>query len=101
MVFDPSAPFDRIKVLAANSPGHDSERVFGREALRSNYAFLSAILNVTPRDISPWMPRAQLVRNSVFLMLKRAELASTQTGLFRFQNERVKGFQPGDVATSP
>ncbi|PYT91800.1 MAG: hypothetical protein DMG36_17065 [Acidobacteria bacterium] len=101
MLFDPSSRVDRIKVLAANSPGHDSERVFGREALRSNYAFLSAILNVTPRDISPWMPRVELVRNSVFLMLKGAELANTQTALFRFQNERVKGFQRGDLARSP
>lgn len=101
MFFDPLTRVDRIKVLAENSSRQDSEKVFGREAMRSNYAFLNAILNATPKDISWRMSRVQLVRNSVFLMLKGGELANTQTGLFRFQNERVKGFQKGDPAKLP
>lgn len=101
MLLDPSTMVDRIKILAETSPGHDAEVVFGKEAMRSNYAFLNAMLNVTPKHISLWMPRVQLVRNSVLLMLKGAELTGTQTGLFRFGNETVRGFQKGDPAKSP
>jgi hypothetical protein len=101
MFFDPSTRVDRIKVLAENNSRRDSERVFGVEAMRSNYAFMNAILQVTPKDISPWMPRVQLVRNCVFLMLKEAELANTQTGLFQFRNQRMWGFQKGDPTKSP
>lgn len=101
LMFDPSQRVDRIKVLHENGRGYQAERMFGSDVMRSNYALMNAVLRVTPKDISPWMPRVQLVRNSVFLMLKEAELANTQTGLFQFQNERLKGFQRGDPSKSP
>ncbi len=100
MLFDPSSRADRIRVLGENGRGLQVERVFGRDAMRSNYALVEAVLKVSPKDISLWMPRVQLVRNCVFLMLKKAELANTETGLFRFQNQTTRGFQKGDPAKS-
>lgn len=100
LLFDPSQRVDRIKALTESGQSHVSERVFGRDSMRSNYAMVSAILNVAPKDISLWRPREQLVRNCIFLMLKPTELTNAKTGLFQFQNQRIKGFQKGDPAKS-
>ena len=100
LLFDPSQGVDRIKVLTESGAGRYSERVFGSDAMRSNYAMVNSLLNVTPKDISLWMPRVQLVRNCIFLMLKPTELVNTETGLFQFQNQRMRGFQKGDPAKS-
>ena len=101
LLSDPSHGLNRIKVLKENGRSQEVERVWGSDAVRSDYALMNAVLHVTPKDITLWMPRIQLVRNSTFLMLKTAELANTQTGLFQYQNERVRAFQKGDPAKSP
>jgi len=59
---------DRIKVLHENSRGQEPERLFGSEAMRSNYALVNEILRVTPQDISLRIPRIQLVSTSTPLM---------------------------------
>lgn len=100
-MFDPVQRVDRIKIMHENSRDEKVEKVFGSDAMRSNFALLNTVLNLTPKDISLWMPRIQLTRNCVLLMLKGGELAGTETGLFRFQNERIRGFQKCDPARSP
>ena len=95
MFSDPSQGIDRIKSLRENRQG-DPERVFGSQAMRSNFAFVQTTLRLTPKDITLWRPRVQLVRNCVMFGLKLAEIGGTETGLFQFQFGSSKGFQKGD-----
>src|SRR5215472_2922135 len=69
LLSDPSHGLNRIKVLKENGRSQEVERVWGSDAVRSDYALMNAVLHVTPKDITLWMPRIQLVRNSTFLML--------------------------------
>jgi hypothetical protein len=51
-LFDPAKGVNRIKIIKDSKPSNDPEIIFGSQAMQSNYAFVSAILNTTPNDVS-------------------------------------------------
>jgi len=98
VLFDPTRRVNRVKVSTdfALAKGRDITEVYGRDVMKSNYAFLHAILYLTPDQISLFSGWKRLVRDGIFLQLKHMELAGAQTGLYCFQLGRFRGFQKGD-----
>jgi hypothetical protein len=72
------------------------DTVFGAEATRSNYAFISSILNVTPADLRVFSSRQKMVTNSVLLGIKPIETSRVKGRVYSFQTDSFRGFQKGD-----
>lgn len=72
------------------------ETVFGAEATRSNYDFVSRILNVTPGDLRVFSSRQKMVTNSVLLSTKQVEMYRVAGQLYCFETNAFRGFQKGD-----
>jgi hypothetical protein len=98
VLLDPAKRINRLKVSrdSALAKGRDISEVYGRDVMKSNYAFLHEILYLTPAQISLFSGWKRFVRDGVFLQLKHMEAAGAQTGLFCFQSGRLQGFQKGD-----
>ena len=87
-----------LQVLKNGSPdnGATLQRVFGVEATRSNYAFISSILNVTPGDLRIFSSFHKMVTNSVLLSMKQIEVSTVKGRVYSFQTNAIRGFQKGD-----
>jgi hypothetical protein len=97
---DPSqkiGDLDAMKQEAAKK-GRDVRNVFGDQATRSNYAMRSKILYLTPKDLSLFSSRQEMVTNSVLLLLKPVHAGIVKGGLYSFQTEWLRGFQEGSPA---
>ena len=98
LLFDPIRRLNRVKVSSdiALAKGRDISEVYGRDVMKSNYAFLHAVLYLTPEQISLFSGWKRLVRDGIFLQLKHMEVVGAETGFYCFQLGRLKGFQKGD-----
>jgi hypothetical protein len=99
-IFKPQ-PEGRMTSIIQRGPPEVSrfmKDVYGKETVSSDYALRRAILNTTPRDLSPFARRGQIVRNSVLLTLKGAESQRFKNGLYSFDSPSMRGFLEGDVA---
>jgi hypothetical protein len=92
---DGDGPLQALKGGGADSAAA-LEPVFGAEATRSNYAFISRILKVTPGDLRVFSSRQKMVRNSVLLRIKQIDLPRIKHGVYSFQTNSFRGFQKGD-----
>jgi hypothetical protein len=68
-------------------------QVFGEETIQSDYAFFRTMLAVTPRDISPFMPRQRAVAESMLLLIKAIAMPKADSGIFSIQTPDFQGFQ--------
>ena len=69
------------------------ETILGAEATRSNYAFISSILNVTPGDLRVFSSRQKMAGNSVLLNMKQLEISRVKGRVYSFQTGSFRGFQ--------
>jgi hypothetical protein len=76
-------------------------KVFGKDAVQSNYAFHAALLNSTSTDLRPWSNEKSAFRSSTILMFKSISTVGGNTGLFRADRNEWKGFQMDDPRQSP
>jgi len=79
----------------------NKKSLFGPDTTRTNYSFQRALLEATPRDVTPFSPRQAAVRSSMLLIMKRVSAVGGETGLFELQANRWKGFQFDDPSKSP
>ena len=73
------------------------ETILGAEATRSNYAFISSILNVTPGDLRVFSSRQKMAGNSVLLNMKQLEISRVKGRVYSFQTGSFRGFQKGEL----
>jgi len=71
------------------------------DQVRSDYAFKTLILNVTPKWITFRRTWRQCTSISMLLMFKAVMLPSQDIDLFSFQTKDFKGFQFGDPKRRP
>jgi hypothetical protein len=90
-----SGPLQVLKGGSADSAAA-LESILGEEATRSNYAFISSILNVTPGDLHVFSSRQKMVGNSVLLNMKQLEISRIKGRIYSFQTSSFRGFQKGD-----
>jgi hypothetical protein len=95
-VFDwPQGPLQMLKGETAEQAAA-LQAVLGAEATRSNYAFLSSILAVTPGDLRVFSSRHKMVANSVLLSMKQIEISKVKGRVYSFETDAIRGFQKGD-----
>jgi hypothetical protein len=95
-VFDwPQGPLQMLKGETAEQAAA-LQTVLGAEATRSNYAFLSSILTVTPGDLRVFSSRHKMVANSGLLSMKQIEISKVKGRVYSFETDAIRGFQKGD-----
>ena len=99
-VIDPMQQVDRIKMVRdqAAKDGQNPQDSFAPETLASNYQFVNAALSMTPGRVSLLMPSKNMVKDSILLGIKGAEIANADTGLYAVKVHGWRGFQKGDPA---
>jgi len=76
-------------------------QIFGDDAFQSDYGFMSEMLQVTPKQISPFESRNQAVVGSVMLLLKAISMAKADSGIFSIRSQVFQGFQFGNPQSRP
>ena len=96
-ILDPAHGADELELIKqeASKRGTDIRNVFGDEATRSRYSLLAKILYLTPKDLSLFSSRQDMVSNSILLILKSIHTKRLKGGLYSFQTEWLRGFQEG------
>lgn len=102
--FPPGPPEGDLLAMAEKSFG-DKEgtlrRLFGADAVRSNYSFQKTLLESTPATLKPWMNQREAIRESFLLLLKVTSAVGGDTGLFNVEASDWKGFQFDDPGKQP
>jgi len=95
--FDPASAPDGANIMrVATADSRNVLSVFGPEAMQSNYALASTILNLTPKSVSLWMSSREATGTAILLQLKPIYTRNAETGLFSVQTSRYRGYQRGD-----
>lgn len=82
--------------------GNDGARqLFGAQAIKSNYAFEKAMLELTPERLRPWMSQREAAGTSMLLTIKAVSSIGGETGLFRVDGNGWRGFQFDDPSKKP
>jgi hypothetical protein len=83
-ILDPVGSLDELQVLKqeAAKNGMAVEAVFGEDATRSNYMLRSKILNLTPKDLRLFLPRQEMVGDSILLLFKSIWTKRIKGGVF-------------------
>ena len=77
-------------------------KLYGDEALASDYALRRLVLEGTPGQISLMTPRREAACRMMSLMMKVAAISvGGESGIFRVRNEKFEGFQFGDPLSRP
>ena len=102
LVFDPAKRPNRVQTskAAALSMGRDITSLYGSDVMGSNYNFLTAVLYLTPAEVSIFSGWNKFVRGTIFIQLKHFEVFGAQTGLYYFATDKLRGFQKGDPQRS-
>jgi hypothetical protein len=75
----------------------DMEAAFGHDAMTSDYNFVKTLYAFTPDKMHHWSISSNIfAREALLLVLKSlAPSKAAETGIFKVQNQSLKGFQQG------
>jgi hypothetical protein len=76
-------------------------RVYGNEAFESDLGFMRTMLQITPRDMSPFMPKRQAGASIVLLTIKAISVPEADSGIFVIRTTDFQGFQLGNPQCRP
>jgi len=65
--------------------------VFGQESFISNYSLMDAILNTNPAQLSLFTPHKEVVRTSIFTVLKSILVLYADDKVFSFRHNNLNG----------
>lgn len=70
---------------------------FGDNTLNSNYEFMKVIYSSSPKDISLFKSKNEMLAKDILLILKKAMIGAHKgnDGIFNFETDNIKGFQFG------
>jgi len=94
-------------IFFAALPSSASETALSRrngdETINSNYAFVRAMLEMTPEKIGLFTPEREAVRGITQLLLKSTQILvnNGESGIFLIQNKNFRGFQYGNPDSRP
>ena len=80
---------------------NEMEAIFGHEAMMSDYNFVKTLYEFTPDTMHHWSISSRTFgREATLLILKSlAPAKCAETGIFKVQNQSLKGFQQGNAET--
>ena len=94
------SPADTIvKSFTSKAARGPLERIYGKNALSSDYSFVSEMLNDTPKQIGPFTPRLNAVKISTLLTMK-STILQEQSGIYAIHTPYGDGFQYGSATNS-
>jgi len=76
-------------------------QVFGNEAFESDLGFMRTMLQITPRDMSPFMSKRQAGPSTVLLLVKAISVPEADSGVFLIRATGFQGFQFGNPQSRP
>lgn len=76
-------------------------QIYGDEAFQSDYSFQRKMLQITPREITPFVSRRQAVAGQALLLIKAISMPKADSGIFSIQTPDFQGFQFGNPQSRP
>jgi hypothetical protein len=86
---------------STGTSGGELRRLFGEDATKTNYAFLRAMLEETPDNVTPFESQREAARSGMLLMVKAISSVGGETGLFKLKSKAWNGFQFDDPSKKP
>jgi hypothetical protein len=77
----------------ANSIHKALKASIGDDAFESDYGFMSRMLQVTPREITPFVSQRQAVAGEMLLLIKAISMPKADSGIFSIRTPGFQGFQ--------
>lgn len=104
LLFSSMAPKEFVNTFLSSS-GSDPEtlrKLYGEDALVSDYSLHRLILEATPAKVSLFTPRREAVGGTMLLVMKGITIPREgESGIFRIQTGNFRGFQFGDPKQHP
>jgi hypothetical protein len=69
------------------------KQIYGDDAFESDYGFKSRMLQITPRQITPFVSRGQAVAGEMLLLIKAISMPRANSGIFSIRTSDFQGFQ--------
>jgi hypothetical protein len=104
ILFSKTAPGEFVQTLSSSSQVslNDLKKLYGPDALDSDYSLHRRILDATPGKITPFSGRSTAVSTAMLVMVKGIMLpAAAESGLFHVAASGYEGFQYGDPRRRP
>jgi hypothetical protein len=104
ILFSTSSPKQMVTTLqnAGKVDLNELQRLYGENAIRSDYALIQRILETTPSKIGVLTPERDAVGSSVVLMIKGIMVpGAAESGIFQVRSAHFQGFQYGDPRSRP
>jgi hypothetical protein len=76
-------------------------QIYGNEAFESDLGFMRTMLQITPRGMSPFMPKRQAAASSTLLLIKAISVPEAESGIFLIRTADFQGFQLGNPQSRP
>jgi hypothetical protein len=76
-------------------------QLYGNEAFESDYGFHKEMLETTPSEITPFVPRRHAVAGQLLLLAKGMSMPNADSGIFSIQTPDFRGFQFDNPTTRP
>jgi hypothetical protein len=79
----------------------DMEAAFGHDAMTSDYTFVKTLYEFTPDTMHHWSVSSNIFAREAILLILKSLVPSkcAETGIFKLQNQSLKGFQQGNAET--
>ena len=104
ILFSRMAPGEFVQTFSSTSKVsfNDLMKLYGPDALKSDYALHRRILDATPAKITPFSDRRDAVSTAMLVMVKGIMLpAAAESGVFHVTASGYEGFQYGDPQRRP
>jgi len=97
----PAREFVKNVVEKTNLTPDEFRQVYGNEAFESDLGFMRTMLQITPRDMTPFMPKRQAGASTTLLLIKAISVPEAESGIFLIRTTDFQGFQLGNPQSRP
>ena len=97
----PARDFVKNVVEKTNLTPEQFRQVYGDEAFESDLGFVRTMLQITPRDMSPFMSKKQAGASTALLLIKAITVPEADSGIFSIRTADFQGFQFGNPQSRP
>ncbi len=103
VLVDPATQVDSVGAMRAEltKKGISPERMFGLDAVGSNYDFMMAAVHTTPDQVRLFDFRLKNARGMILLANKLSMVPSGNEGLYDMRQGEMRGIQIGDPSVAP
>ena len=97
----PPREFVKSVVEIAKVTPEQFRQIYGDEVFGSDYGFMCEMLQITPRDFSPFMSRGRAAASIELLLVKATSIPEAGSGILSIHIGDRQGFQFGNPLSRP